>query len=233
MRLRFTFASRRALSSVGQSRRLIISWSQVQALQGAQFGEVNRLQNASACVSLPSVSTEAELRRAFSSAGSERSPHTREVTGSSPVLPTTQRSPVRKCGVFCWLARQACLDAGSQNKTKRTSSAGLLKGCGSLSPCVHRAKRSSPVDSFSSSPKGGEEKSPAPKCRAPRLETVRNQNPYVTVSWAFGSILPKKMLLGMSPEMSAISGCSAASSGSVVRVTVGPAVVKMPRSNPT
>ena len=93
MRLRFTFASRRALSSVGQSRRLIISWSQVQALQGAQFGEVNRLQNASACVSLPSGSTEAELRRAFSSAGSERSPHTREVTGSSPVLPTTLKKP--------------------------------------------------------------------------------------------------------------------------------------------
>ena len=101
MRLRFTFASRRALSSVGQSRRLIISWSQVQALQGAQFGEGNRLQNASACVSLPSVSTEAELRRAFSSAGSERSPHTREVTGSSPVLPTTQKeAPYASAGFF-------------------------------------------------------------------------------------------------------------------------------------
>ena len=39
--------------------------------------------------------------RAFSSAGSERSPHTREVTGSSPVLPTTQKKPrTEKCGVF-------------------------------------------------------------------------------------------------------------------------------------
>ena len=127
MRLRFTFASRRALSSVGQSRRLIISWSQVQALQGAQFGEVNRLQNASACVSLPSVSTEAELRRAFSSAGSERSPHTREVTGSSPVLPTTLKSPARKCGVFCWFTRQGRLNAGSQNKPSGPRPQGFLR----------------------------------------------------------------------------------------------------------
>ena len=134
MRLRFTFASRRALSSVGQSRRLIISWSQVQALQGAQFGEVNRLHNASACVSLPSVSTEAELRRAFSSAGSERSPHTREVTGSSPVLPTTPKKP-------------------------RTYVRGFLLAL------------------VSSSLERREKKSPAPKCRALRLETARNQNP--------------------------------------------------------
>ena len=233
MRLRFTFASRRALSSVGQSRRLIISWSQVQALQGAQFGEVNRLQNASACVSLPSVSTEAELRRAFSSAGSERSPHTREVTGSSPVLPTTLKKPRTRVRGFLLSLASSLLGRGEPKQTKRTSSAGLLKGCGS--PPRASTERSEVVQltPFSSSPKGGEEKSPAPKCRASRLETVRNQNPYVTVSWAFGSIRPKKMLLGMSPEISAISGCSAASSGSVVRVTVGPAVVKMPRSNPT
>ena len=116
MPLRCTFASRRALSSVGQSRRLIISWSQVQALQGAQFEVANRLQNASACVSLPSVSTEAELRRAFSSAGSERSPHTREVTGSSPVLPTNQKKPRTQVRGFLLAHASSPLDAGSQNK---------------------------------------------------------------------------------------------------------------------
>ena len=80
----------------------------------------------------------------------------------------------------------------------------------------------------------GMKKAPHHWCRASvKLETARSQNPYVTVSWALGSIRPKKMLFVMSPVMSAMSGCSAASSGSVVRVTVGPAVVKMPRSNPT
>ena len=132
MRLRFTFASRRALSSVGQSRRLIISWSQVQALQGAHFEESKRLQNARACVSSRSVSTEAELRRAFSSAGSERSPHTREVTGSSPVLPTTPKEPRTKVRGFLLALASSLLERGEPKQTMRTPVRRLRRGCEGL-----------------------------------------------------------------------------------------------------
>ena len=141
----------RALSSVGQSRRLIISWSQVQALQGAHFEGPKRLQNARACLSSRSVSTEAELRRAFSSAGSERSPHTREVTGSSPVLPTTQKKPRTQVRGFLLAHGSSSLERGEPKQTKRTSSARLLRGCGSLprvsterSELVHFAPASIP-----------------------------------------------------------------------------------------
>ena len=107
-----------------------------------------RWKNPSPCVSSRSVSTEMELRRAFSSAGSERSPHTREVTGSSPVLPTTQQKPRTQVRGFLLAFVSSLLGRGEPKQTKRISSAGLLKGCGSLPPCVHRAKRSSPVDSL-------------------------------------------------------------------------------------
>ena len=93
-------SQRRALSSVGQSRRLIISWSQVQALQGAHFGGTKPLQNARACVSSRSVSTEAELRGHLAQlVQSARLTRERSLVRVQ-YCPQPKRSPARKCGVF-------------------------------------------------------------------------------------------------------------------------------------